>query len=62
MGGVIHESTDLSLEIERQIHLMRAWRKRFGPELYDMATAVLSLKIRMLRAEVIETLLYRCVT
>ena len=47
MGGVIHESTDLSLEIERQIHLMRAWRKRFGPELYDMATASLGLKVRM---------------
>ena len=32
--------------------------KRFGPELYDKTTAPLSLKVRMLKAEVIGTLLY----
>ena len=36
--------------------------KRFGPELYDKTTAPLSLKVRMLKAEVIGTLLYGCVT
>ena len=36
--------------------------KRFGPELYDIKTAPLSLKVGMLKAEVIETLLYGCVT
>ena len=36
--------------------------KRFGPELYDKTTAPLSLKVRMLKVEVIETLLYGCVT
>ena len=41
---------------------MWACFKRFGPELYDRTTAPLSLKIRMLKAEVIETLLYGCVT
>ena len=35
---------------------------RFGPELYDMTNAPLSLKVRMLKAEVIETLLYGCLT
>ena len=33
LGGIIHESTDLSLEIERRIRLIRACLKRFGPEL-----------------------------
>ena len=32
---------------------MRAFLKRFGPELYDMATTPLSLKVRMLKADVI---------
>ena len=31
LGGIIHESADLSLEIDRQIRLMRACLKRFGP-------------------------------
>ena len=61
-GGDIHESADLSFEIERRIRLMWACFKRFGPELYDRMTAPLSLKVRMLMAEVIETLLYGCVT
>ena len=62
LGGVIHESADLSFEIERRILLMWACFKRFGPELYDRTTAPLSLKARMLKAEVIETLLCGCVT
>lgn len=36
--------------------------KQFGPELFDMTTAPLSLKVRMLRAEVVETLLCGRVT
>ena len=56
LGGIIHENADLCLEIERRIRLMWACFKRFGPELYDRKTAPFSLKVRMLRAEVIETL------
>ena len=43
---------------------MRACFGRFGPELYGMTNALLSVKVRtgMLKAEVIETLLYGCVT
>ncbi|MEP3868643.1 MAG: hypothetical protein ABJM32_09625, partial [Parasphingorhabdus sp.] len=62
LGGIIHENADLSFEIERRIRLMRACLKRYGPELYDRTNAPLSLKVRMLKAEVIETLLYGCVT
>ena len=58
LGGIIHENADLSLEIDPRIRLMRARLKRFGPELYDKTTAPLSLKVRMLKAEVVETLLY----
>ena len=56
LGGINHENSDLWLEIERWIRLMWAYFKRFGPELYDRKTAPFSLKVRMLRAEVIETL------
>ena len=52
LGGVIHERAELSLEIERPIRLMWACLKRLGAELHDMATAPLSLKVRMQRAEV----------
>ena len=57
LGGVIRESAGLSFEIERRIRLMWACFKRIGPEFYDRTTAPLSLKVRMLKAEVIETLL-----
>ena len=33
----------------------RAGYKRFGPGLYDMTTVRLSLKVRLLKAEIIET-------
>ena len=61
LGGIIHENADLWLETERRIRLMWACFKRFGRELYDK-TAPISLKVRMLKAEVIETLLYGCIT
>ena len=57
----MREDADLMVEIKRWVGLMRACYKRFGPELYDMTTTRLSLKVRLLKAEVIETLLYGCV-
>ena len=62
LGGIIHENADVSFEIDRRSRLMRACLKRFGPELYDRTTAPFSLIVRTLKAEVIETLLYECVT
>ena len=41
---------------------MRACPKRLRAEWYDMTAAPLSPKVRMLKAEVIETLMYGCVT
>ena len=62
LGGIMRENTDLSLEIDGRIHLLRACPKRLGPGLYDRTTAPHSLKVRMLKAEVTETLLFGCVT
>ena len=41
---------------------MWACFKQFGPELHDRKTAPISLEVRMLKAEVIEILLYGFVT
>ena len=62
LSGITHENADLSFEIDRRTCLLRACLKRFGPELYDRTIASLSLKVRMLKAELIETLLFGCVT
>ena len=62
LGGITHESDDVWLEIDRRIRLMRACLKRFCPEYNDRTTAPLSLRVRMLKAEVIENLMYVCVT
>ena len=62
MADVIHESADLSSEIERRIRLIWVCFKRFGPELYDRTTAPINLKVPILKAEVIANLLYGCVT
>lgn len=56
----IHENPDFSLEIDRRVHLMRACLERFGPELYNRTVTPLSLRVRMLEADVMETLPYGC--
>ena len=48
--------------IERRVQFIRTCYKRFGPELHDMTTVTLALKVRVLKAEVIETLLHESVT
>ena len=49
-------------EIKRRILLAWACYNRFKRELYDMGDAPFTLKVRMLKAEVMETLLYVCFT
>ena len=49
-------------EIKRRVRLEWACYSRFKRELYDMKAAPFTLKVRMLKAEVMETLLYACVT
>ena len=55
--------TSLSKSNDRWIRLIWACLRRLGPESYDMtAPRLVSLTVCMLKAEVIGTLLYGCVT
>ena len=62
LGGNVNHNADLSIEVDRRIH--NAWCSfwKYTLELYDRPSAPLELKIRMLRAEVLETMLSGCVT
>ena len=61
LGGLIHEDDNLMVGIDRPVRLMRACYNWLDPKPYDMTTAPLSLKVRVLKTEVIETLLRRYV-
>ena len=61
-GGLIDASADIMAETKRRVRLAWACYSRFKRELYDMEAAPFALKLRMLKAEVMETLLlYGCV-
>ena len=57
-----HHNVDLSIEVDRRIR--KAWCnfRKYTVKLYDRPSAPLKLKRRMLRAEVLETMLCGCVT
>ena len=62
LGGAITADRDLSIEITRR--LQRAWAcfQRYKIEIYDRPGVCLQLKVRLLKAEVVETLIYGCMT
>ena len=63
LGGAISADWNLrSVEVTRRIQ--RAWAcfGRYKMEIYDRSSVRLRRKVRMLKAEVLETLLYGCVT
>ena len=62
LGGNVNHDAGLSIEIDRRMR--KAWRRfrKYTLELYDRPSAPFELKIRMLRAEVVETMLYGCGT
>ena len=62
LGGNVNHHADLSIEVDRRIR--NAWYsfRKYSLELYDRPSAPLKLKIRILKAEVLETMLYGCVT
>ena len=63
LGGVISADWDLrSIEVTRRIQRVWARFGRYRIEIYDRPSVRLPLKVRMLTAEVLETLLYGCVT
>ena len=62
LGGNINHNAHLSIKVDRRIR--NAWCSfpKYTLEVYDRPSAPLELKIRMLRAEVLETMLCGCVT
>ena len=62
LGGNVNHSANLSIEIDRRIRNAWCSFRKYTLELYDRPSAPLELKIRMLRAEVLETMLCGCVT
>ena len=63
LGGTVTEMTNLSDEIDRRIRAGWMGFKRYKRELYDRPKAILlPLKAQMVRSEVVEALLYGCVT
>ena len=62
LGGNVNHNADLSFEVHQRIR--KAWCRfrKYTLELYDRPSAPLKLKSRILRAEVLETMLYGCVT
>ena len=62
LGENVNHIADLSIEVDRRIRNVWCSFQNYTLELYDRPSAPLELKIRMLRAEVPETMLYGCVT
>ena len=62
LRGNVHHNADLPIEVDRRIG--NVWRSfwKYALEQYDRSSAPLELKIRILRAEVFETMLCGCVT
>ena len=63
LGGNVNHNADLSIEVDRRIRNTWCSFRKYTLALYDRPSAPLELKIRMLRAEVLVTImLYGCVT
>ena len=62
LGGNVNHNANLSMEVDRRIRNAWCSFRRYTLKLYDRPSAPLELKIRILRAEVLETMLYGCVT
>ena len=62
LGGNVNHNAELLIAVDR--HIRNAWCsfRKYALKLYDRPSAPLELKIRMLRADVLETMLYGCVT
>ena len=60
--GKRQSQSDLFIKVDRRIRSAWCNFQKYTLKLYDRLSAPLELKIRMLRAEVLETMLYGCVT
>ena len=62
LGGNVNHNADLSIVVNRRTRNAWCSFRKYTLELYHRPSAPLELKIRMLRAEVLDTMLYGCVT
>ena len=62
LGGTVDHKTDLSIEVDRRECNVWCSFRKYTLRLYDRPSAPLELKIGILRVEVLETMLYGCVT
>ena len=62
LEAIVRENADLTVEINRRVPLANLRLRRYGLSLYDQSTARLRIKVRMLKAEVMGTMLNVCVT
>ena len=60
--GNVYQNADLYIEVDRRVRNAWCSFRKYTLELYDRPSAPLELKLRMLRAEVLEKMLYGCVT
>ena len=62
LGGLVNEDGELTQEINHRSRAAWACIRRFSRELIDWPGAQWRFMVRLLRAEAIEALLYRCMT
>ena len=62
LGGNVNQNADLSIEVDRRVRNAWCSFRKYALELYVRPSASLELKIQVLRDEVLETMLYGCVT
>ena len=62
LGGDANHNADLSIEVDWRIRNAWCSFRMYTLELYDRSSALFEVKTRMIRAEVLETMLYGCVT
>ena len=61
LRGNVNHNVDLSIEVDRRVRNAWCSFQKYTLELYDRPSAPLELKIRMLRAEVLEIMMHGCV-
>ncbi|CAM9400878.1 unnamed protein product, partial [Sphacelaria rigidula] len=62
LGEAIIADAKMSIESNRRISAAQARIRKYSSQLYDRPNAELSLKVRRLKEEVVEALLYGCAT
>ena len=62
MGGAITVDGDLSIEITQRLQRTWACFQRYKVEIYDRPGVRSPLKVRLLKYEVVKTLLFVCMT